>query len=277
MKSTIICAVASALAISASANTTLYDFNSAGDLDNDFNASGTRTDKYFEQSGNGIGTIASNGLEVITSGSQGTRVLKTGFDASSSSFTVSMLFEYNPVADQNDGGAGLFVGFGSSNTWDGSFANTGGADDNQFMVGLTGVTGGDRRLVNYNIADGVRTQDIGDSTTLTAGAGNWYRLEIAAANNGDGTYDLTSAVYNVNSSDGSIAGSAIISNLTDNFANPDFSGGASAYAFFGGQGAADNRIGLNFDNFEVTVVPEPGTYGLIAGMLAIGIAVVRRR
>lgn len=185
-------------------------------------------------------------------------------------YSVSMMFEYDPVATQVDSGAGLFVGFGSTSTWVAQFSNSGVGTDNQFMVGLTGITGGDRRLVNYYVADGIRTQDSGASATLTAG--NWYELRLDVVNNFDNTYDILSTLNNVDGATG-VVGSQIISNDFASFTNTDFAGGADMYAFFGGQGQSDNRVGVNYDNFSA--VPEPSTYALI-GLVLASLVLMRR-
>jgi hypothetical protein len=34
---------------------------------------------------------------------------------------------------------------------------------------------------------------------------------------------------------------------------------------------------MDAESFQVTVVPEPGTYALLSGILALGVIVIRRR
>ncbi|HSH09045.1 MAG TPA: PEP-CTERM sorting domain-containing protein, partial [Oceanipulchritudo sp.] len=46
---------------------------------------------------------------------------------------------------------------------------------------------------------------------------------------------------------------------------------------FYAQGAAVGGSGFKIGSFEVTAVPEPSTYALIAGFLALGLILVRRR
>jgi len=252
----------------------LIDFNTAGDLDNNFNSTGTGSGigKWSEQSGNGIGE--SDSVTVGTAGNQGTEVYNVAFDGSAAALSVSMMFEFDPVTPENTGGAGLFLGFGSSSTWDGQFGSPGGADDNQFMVALTGNGASTKRLIHYNTADGTTTPDNpGAGANFSVTAGNWYQLKLDVTNNFDNTYDIISSIYNVNGTTGEI-GSLVQSKSTLGFTNADFAAGADAYAFFGGQAASDNRVGVNYDNFEV--IPEPSSIMLIG--LALGsLALFRRK
>ena len=52
----------------------------------------------------------------------------------------------------------------------------------------------------------------------------------------------------------------------------------SLVAFLGGgEGASPNNLQVRFDDFAVSTVPEPSTYALIGGLLALGAACFCRR
>ncbi|GEM_PF-3308960 len=264
-----------AIAFSGSSQAVLIDFNTAGDLTNNFNevtASGDArgSGKFTESSGNGIG--GSDAVLAGTTGWGGQQVYNSAFAGDDSTLSVRIQFEYNPVAPEILSGGGAYVGFGANSTWNALFGNTGVTTDNQFMVALSGDnnTSNVRRLIHYNVADGVRVQTTGASVTLTPGS--WYQLSLTASNNGDSTYDIASSLNHVNAMTG-VVGSEVTSNLTDDFTNGDFAAGDDAYAFFGGQASTDNRVGVNFDNFEA--IPEPSTL-LLLGM-ALGTLWISRR
>lgn len=273
MKKAFIYPATAALALVASANTTVFEFNSDAELDSNFTATGS--DKWSVPGSNTDGLNGSSALRVSAANSQGDRVYNTPFSSTATSFSVSIFFEFDPVVTEVLNGAGVTLGFGSSSTWVGDFG-AGNPGDNQFMVGLTGPNGsaGQRRLHGYYLADGVNASD-NSGVTDTLVAGNWYQMELAATNNQDGTFDITSTLYNASSS--GVVGSVVQSNTREDYANADWAGGANVYAFFGGQGASDNRIGLNYDNFALTVVPEPSAYALLAGALALSAIAMRRR
>lgn len=94
----------------------------------------------------------------------------------------------------------------------------------------------------------------------------------------------TSQVVFAYDSDGAGAGATFITAHTADLSTWTMSGGNFGFLLVGGSGHTGAGVGpaisasdAYFQNFSVTAVPEPSTYALLAGVLALGAGLWRRR
>lgn len=264
-----------ALLAAAPAHATLFQFNEAGELTDNFRITGTTGVQPAQPLTGGL----SNSGWVQTStatGSSGRASIVTQATAgkAQSAFTLSVYFQWSETA-LNVGD--LFaLGFGKADT--GAFVPAAGASEtstpgiDQFHIGLgVGTISSQLRVRvvgSYTQADTLYNFTSGSSTSASAllEEGNWYYLEVDFARNlAETGYDANLRL--VNSDADGVLGSNVLS-YEYSVVNPDlFSGDVQAYlihraAYYGGA--------TGFDNFNVGFEPIPEPAGL--SMVLLGAA-----
>lgn len=141
-----------------------------------------------------------------------------------------------------------------------------------YLVDMGGSTSnpGQVRIVRYNDAGGAATGDVTvtDNGTISGfSAGNTYHMVINLTYNNDGDLGIAARVTGVDGFDKTAV-------LDIPIANP-LSGEYFGMRFNFATGAASGPVTVNFDNFSVVAVPEPGS-GLIAAALGLALATRRR-
>lgn len=150
----------------------------------------------------------------------------------------------------------------------GNFAPQGGVMDDGIGFAVEQITTGWRlnyqALVSQAASGGVAALLSGVPTSIT------YTLDGALA-----TIDITGATFTNQGGTG-----LIIDTNTVTVALSDLSANISGYNLaFGAynRGAVTEKTVVTLNSFDVSVIPEPGTYALLAGCLALTSVMVRRR
>jgi hypothetical protein len=124
------------------------------------------------------------------------------------------------------------------------------------------------RAIRLDLDEGGRIFNNGTSGTelefTGQGLDRWHTIEIQTDIAND-TYDIS--IFRNGRTEAAVFTDLAFNNAVSNFATiafQDFAGGANTSEFY-------------IDNISVTVVPEPGTYALILGGLALLGIIVRRR
>ncbi len=257
----------------------LIDFNDSSDLNTFFNATGNASTFGVPapntQGLSGSGSIAPSDFFVT-----GARVFTEGFNGTSSDFSISIYFQFdNPTAGAGFG-AGFYMGFGPTATYNPSLNDNTGASDNHFLVGFQPrtTTGGTSGTPITKYAMFLQEKDAGfvsntSFTTLTNDLvlGNWYYLDMQFSYDVDG-YDLTAQLFD-SANDGTVGAALAGGTVTGtDLLNSALSDGSDVFAFIGGSGGGPRGF-ENFDNFEL--IPEPTSAALLIS--ALGLCAMRRR
>lgn len=260
----------------------LYDFNTSGQLTNDFYAG-------IHQGGAGTQS-ASGGLSdsgwvpsLVIAGGRGAEVTKSTFSSQTTNFTLSIYLQWQ--ANSLTSGESLQLGFGrtTDNSTFSPIGGNSGATTNtttQFLsVGIGPRTQtNDVRIYVSTMADGTLAnlnQPGNPVTTLTDG--NWYYLQVdfslLGATNGFG-YNV--ALFN-SSSSGVVSGTNLLS-WSNSFTNANLSSG-DLQAYFLTRNSGQAGI-TGVDNFYASAIPEPSNlaiFGLLGAAMVVLIRGLRRK
>jgi hypothetical protein len=267
-------AVITCAAVSGQAATITYDFNTS---QADFNANFAATGAGEWSTSAVPGWTASAGVDntgrIQSGGNNNTAVYLTASDFSTvgSSNTASIWFEARlNGSDQISGFANLGVGFTTGTT--GTLSS-----DQYFAAELKTGTGSNMRL-GYRWRES-STGGNADTDEFTLTDGNWYKLETTLTKeSGTGNFSTVVSLTDYGTT-GTSAGS-----LVDTYSSGTFGGATTVWnatqlnSAFQGYSQSGTGGAYGFDNFEATVIPEPGTLALfgLAG-LAMTVPLRRRR
>ena len=165
-------------------------------------------------------------------------------------------------ANANDGWLTTVINgaaaFGSFNSGD-----TVGA----FLTRVTTATS-----TSHNLYDAGRVEDSAVASAFTDGDGlsHAVRITLSGFDDGNGFTGLRTAKFEVDEYSTIFASADATMSETLDFGGTD--NGLSLNL----QAAGQNKI-IRVSNFTITQVPEPGTYALIGGLLAMGFVMIRRR
>jgi hypothetical protein len=270
------CVAAGLAGFSSAAHGALIDFNTAGDLANNFFISDPAPFPYAETDGVGVGNPASRGLSVTGTTDHGATLNTSNFTFGSPGATVSVsmffhtaatlgttgedrVFELNLVSANNSDVTAAHTGIGAKI----EFPPTDGVDDIRIEF----------RRNNSDVAG----SDI--SGPFDVKTNSWYKATFTATNAGTALPIPATMVLDEYSADGT---SLVMPNvLTHAFAIPAeavLTADAEVFGAFRVRNAT--RLYNALDNFEVLqlVVPEPGTMSLaIAVALGMAFSSCRRR
>ena len=169
--------------------------------------------------------------------------------------------------DSNTGGSTARMR--SASVWIDTSTFTAGSFSVSFVVSnFTPGSGGD---VAFNVFEGAGL-DTGYITFRTGqnnGSGA-YPNDTDEANGAPATFDLIATPVTT------IAGNGIVS-VAFELAEAGTAGDYLALSWTQSRGVPGDGVSDTLDIDSITVVPEPGTYALIGGMLALGSVMVRRR
>ncbi|HJQ81129.1 MAG TPA: PEP-CTERM sorting domain-containing protein [Lacipirellulaceae bacterium] len=268
------CFATSLASFSNSAHGALIDFNTAGDLANNFFISDPAPFPYAETDGVGVGNPASRGLSVTgttdhgatlntssyTFGSPGAKVSVSMFFHTAATLGTTgedRVFELNLVSANNSDVTAAHTGIGGKI----EFPPTDGVDDIrvEFRRNNSDVAGSD-----VNGPFDVKTN-------------TWYKATFTATNNGTASVIPATMVLDEYNADGtSVVAANVFSHSFDIPAEATLTADTEVFGAFRVRNAT--RLYNALDNFEVLqlVVPEPGTISL-AIAVALGLSFSSRR
>ena len=190
----------------------------------------------------GTGTVSSSNFNVI---------------GSSPTATANILVGQVSATDTNTTGKLTMSGSGLSTITDAKLTfnlNASAAGNgNELMVGSTAINFGSGVTLSLNMQDGVAQPD--SAYILIAGTGSSF-----GGVDGSQYTGFTTTLIN---------GQEVISGLNLDFGNSDGFYAANSYLFL-------NQIG-GVDDIEVEVIPEPSTWAMMAGGLALLVVCLRRK
>lgn len=240
-----------------------YDFDVATDFTSNFTNNTGATYAWNATAG-----IGGTGGVVPTVG-DGTFTAQTNASAAfgTDSQTISMFFLFDSNG-QSNAASNQRIGIGTVNSGGNSgefrgvnFQLLGGALTDQWTPRL--------RVRANTVSTGLSSFSLTDDT--------WYRMDASfqITNTVDGSFDYDFSLYNYGTAGTSLV-STVFSHSSSVAAAALDSTNARHLAFIATQDA--NGYGAQaIDNFGTVAVPEPATYALITGFLAIGVILVRRR
>ena len=197
--------------------------------------------------------------------------------------SFSLYFKYGSGSTRTSGQAFIGAGWATANGTDGINTYSSNAGD-RVTIGLGYTTGSAISIVNTSLlSQGSNiTGGGGDVTTISSlTSGNWYQMSFNLLFNynsvtpGASTYTVSSFALQDRGTDGLLNGSVVLSLASATF-NPNNGGNLDTnhnnYAFI----MANQDRGANLiDN--VSVIPEPATWGLLAVGLTTVVIFRRRR
>ena len=260
---------ASYTAPTTSANRTITPTNSTG--------SGTGTGSVTVNSGGtlaGSGTIASSsgGVTVNSGGTLASGGIQSGTSAGAG-LTINNAANLSSALTVN-GGATLSFDLGSTTQWNGGSNTFANPNTNSSFLSITGTTV-DQIFSNTSTADSINLVDLtnGSATvSLTLRSQQPYLLiQTALGNNAD--------FANVWTTGGEGANGYILG-ISTGVGNAYTAFNLAAYDINGNQiNTTTNlqNLRLYLYNGDLEVVPEPGTWALILGGLALLVVIQRRR
>jgi hypothetical protein len=255
-----------ALTVASTASAQLVTFDTPNDFTNNFTSNGGYT-QTTDSGVNGSGGLTVGGNPTAIYNPGGTFA---GFNlAVGQSITISEFIR--PDEDERSSG-----GFGAAHT--GLFtANTGAFSDSSAGLGgrLQGAGGADGTLLLAYRNNGGNTA-IAD-TNFTLADNTWYKLSTTLQKS------TTADLWNLSMSveDWGLTGTAFVSTVkagsATGIANNALYTDTSAFAGFSVRNEGSQpRDFVAADNFQVAVVPEPGTVGLLL-LSSVGVMGLRRR
>jgi hypothetical protein len=275
-------AVLGASLVMAQAQSFTVNFNTPGDLANNFNiyqntsppVTNAATGSPYSQSltggvgGSGLVNIAAPGTGITPDATA--IYMNTSFDFSTAGAALNISAYVNVIAPTETGNRLLHLGFANSST-SGLNGNAGlafmGFRLNPTTIGSTVFT------------PQWQTKTVSGSTVNTAGGGNltltagdWYEVSVTFQNLGGGNIQGSGFVEDFGVNGLTPGASFSISPIT--FTSADIASNSAVWAAFR-TFQADGDGG--FDNFSASVVPEPGTTVLVGLGLGTFLLVGRRQ
>ncbi len=258
----------------------LYDFNTPGQLEDDFTHIGggtTSTIYWLQQNSGGL----NNSGWITTDQGTGSNVryseiLHQSFDPGSEAFTLSLYFQWQTNSLLL--GDLLQVGIGRSTDSQVPFTPTSTASSSQrLQLGLGGITDKPNQVRFYgsNLVNGVNSNFNPPSATgptATLIADQWYflKLDFAPTSENDG-YTVTLSLFE--SGNTGAVGDSLMSWSTTQINANLLAGDVQAY-ITSRNGPWSGIVGI--DNFYVSPIPEPSVAWL-AGPALLALGLLRRR
>lgn len=233
----------------------LYTFDTAGDLNQHFTATGTAQLNLAEASS--IGLSDTRALQVSDFGSQGQRVLKYGFSPGFDTLTLSVFFKHKSTTAT--GGSPLFIGIGSASDYAPSLGGSGTAGDHHLLIAVTnGTNPNDARILLQSVENGSVSNQSG--SYVPRQDAQWYRLQAVITRNGS-QFSVESAIHE-STSDGIVGN--LLTSLTRTFDNPSLANQTPVWGFLGGQGSMRARGMDVIDNYYCSAFALPSAPELSA-------------
>jgi hypothetical protein len=196
---------------------------------------------------------------------------KAAFDlnATTGTITVSSLFQY-----RQDNGGGTALTFAQIGLSGNATMGFNGLDNAQFLTARINRTAADTFTLQYQTkasASGTSTATGSNVTSLALTAGNWYLLSMSFTKGSGTTVSGAISLDNYGVSGTSLVGTVGSSNMTDVDIGSLFN---DSTTYLGARSLAGSSF-IGFDS--ISAVPEPATFALLAGALALGLVMWRRR
>lgn len=269
------------LAASTASAQVLYDFNTPNQLADNFYP-GVEFGNFGNQVESG-GLNDSGRVDNTITGARGFLITNQTFSALTPEITLSAYFQFGGIPSSFTGET-LWLGIGRDSDPEKIFDPVGGNSvalgsptGQSLQVGIGPRTSENLVRIYYaSVVDGVNGNlNAPGSPTTELTIGNWYYLEVnytlLAEENG---YSFSVGLYD-STSTGIVSETSLLSH-TASIVNPNLADG-ELHAFFGGRyGPSAGATAV--DNFAVSsIIPEPSTYALVGGALALGLAFWHRR
>ena len=256
--------VAASLAMPTAA--ALVDFDTAGDLANNFTITGAMTQSPTGGAGNS-GSVTPPAADATAVYNQDTFAFDTGETA-----TISMLLKKGPTPA--GGSRALQLGFGNGTS--SLFTNGTSSFLSARIDSSTGATAGQMQLaVQTRDGSALTTNAQGSAFSLTNG--NFYLFTVNITKTGDSSFVLDGSVVD-QGIDGLTPG-ATIASFTDAAVTNNTLGGSGTTSGLNAAFRSNASAGAAaLDNFSANAgpIPEPGSLGLI-GLGALSLVARRRR
>jgi len=239
--------IASLMAVAAQAAVTIIDddfSSSTAVVDTRFNKGDIDTDTW--RGASGLWTVSGGALTNAATAGGSTHLINSVSSIDTSLTEVTLSFDYSV-------GAGTTLYFYST-------LFTGEADAS--MSARTALTNGTYWANDFSQGWGSNTGFSGPEYNLRGGSTTTSNTANAVTSFLGGTSGTFSQTYDISEFGGGPFSIADVSNVLAVFT---INTGAA------GDGA------ISMDNFNMTAIPEPGTYALLGGLLALGYVMVRGR
>ena len=265
-----------AMATSFAMAQVVYDFNTAGQLSDNFGYNVPSTPANHTNVGpqSLAGGLTNSGWvpNGVTAPRWGFEVADQAFGGATN-FTLSIYFQWQTRTDSTSTTyQSLLLGVGRSSDTN-AFSPVGGnagalgpASGQLLQIGIGGIANAPDtvRIIAASVVDGTNA-NINRSGSATLTNGNWYFLQVdfslLGSTNG---YNAAAKLYD--SSSAGVVGGLLLSDNSGNITNVNLLGG-DIQAYFGMR--APTYAGITgVDNFYVSTIPEPSTIALLlAGAL----------
>lgn len=267
------CIAAGLAGFSTAAHGALIDFNTAGDLANNFFISDPAPFPYAEADGVGVGNPASRGLSVTGTTDHGATLNTSSFTFGSAGAKVSVSMFFHTAATLGTTGEDrvLELNLVSANNSDVTAAHTGVGGKIEFPP-TDGVD--DIRVEFRRNNSDVAGSDVNGPFDVKTNT--WYKATFTATNNGTASVIPATLVLDEYSADGTALVTAnVFSHSFDIPAEATLTADSEVFGAFRVRNAT--RLYNALDNFEVLqlVVPEPGT--IVLGLFAVAVSALISR